>query len=186
MKKILICLIIVISLSSCNPCDPYEIRRNLITETNKDFFLEQQRTDTYINEKGENIKIVFSQGKTTLEKISDDHDCGYYTYERIEQEFSFNNYLGRITIGNGAMNIDLSDYVVVNNNSVYGNQISELSELETDVNIAGFTFTNVLKLDQENTIDHAIWDIETIIYSKERGIEFILFRNQTWLKLTNN
>lgn len=187
MKKILTFFTLTVLLNSCTPdCDPYEIQKNVVYETNKSYLLQNKRVDTYINQSGEYETISFNEGTIALVKESETHGCGYYTYEKVEQNFKLRNFLGKIDIGNGTIDMSLSDYVVMNQLGIYSNQSTELNQLTTNETIQGFTFTNVLKLQQTNNSEHAIWDIETILYSKTNGIEFILFRDNTWLKKVIN
>lgn len=187
MKKILIFCTVSLLLNSCTPdCEPYEIDRFLISDSNKEYLLPEKRTDNYINNLDETVEIEFEKVGISFGRYSDDHECGYTSYEKVEQIFRFANYYGRIEIGNGSMYIILSDYVVNNQFETYSNQTTDLNQLTNDVSMAGFSFSKVLKLEQTNNDEHAIWDIKTILYSKEHGIEFILFRDNTWLKKVIN
>lgn len=187
MKKIYVVLSILFLFNSCGPnCEPYELNRYVITDSNKEYFIPEQRTDTYINNEGDYIEIKFEKGEISLGSVSDDHDCGYTSYEIVKQNFSLGNYVGNIYIGNGAIEIYFSDYVVNNQLATSSNQSKELDELTSDIDLAGFSFKNVLQLSQINNSQFAVWDVETIIYSKQNGIELILFRNNTWLKKVIN
>lgn len=55
----------------------------------------------------------------------------------------------------------------------------EIKERLTDINTAGFHFENVLVF--QNCRSSSL--IDTILYSKANGVEFIKFHDDTWLKL---
>lgn len=187
MKKILTFCSLSLLLNSCTPnCDPFETERFLVSDSNKAYILPDERTDIYINNKGETTEINFDKVEISLGTFSDDHSCGYSTFENVRQIFKTGNYLGNISIGQGFIDISISDYAVRNQFQAYSNQTSELDDLTTDVVIAGFSFTNVIELTQQNNTQYSVWDMQTIIYSKENGIELIVFRDNTWLKKVIN
>lgn len=188
MKKSLFIILGIISCYSCTPeCEPKENMSFLISETNKSYLNTNQRIITFIDQDAQTFQMKFNEGIISKEKIfQDEEECSYTTNEYGTQLFSLNNYKGKILLNNGSLLITVSDYVVHNSNEVYENGIYELDLLLKDITIEGFNFKNVLELNQTNNTEHAIWDIETILYSKDLGIEFILFRNGTWLKQQNN
>ena len=60
------------------------------------------------------------------------------------------------------------------------NTIEKIDALTENIELAGFSFNNVIVFYNRDKKD--IWDIEKLIYSKENGVEFILFRNGNWYK----
>lgn len=183
MKKITLLMIFFILLSCEKDCVPYEYNRILMTDVSKEYLNVAKRNVNFLNQNQEEVVISFEQGDISTKKVDagDDEGCSYFTVENGEQALSFGNYKGRILIGSSTIEIQISNYASLNLNVKETNG-KEFNDVTESVELNGFTFTNVLVLPNINTDENSIWDIDKIIYSKNNGIEFILFRDGKWLK----
>lgn len=187
MKKIMLFLLLVFLFNSCEKeCVPHEYNRSLMTDASKEYLDVTKRNVSFLNQNQEEVVISFEQGDISIKKFDagDDEGCGYFTVESCEQLFNFGNYRGKFEIGQSSLSISISNYVSYNFNVLDSNG-KEFNDVTESLELNGFTFTNVLVLPNINTDENSIWDINKIIYSKNNGIEFILFRDGKWLKQIN-
>lgn len=183
MKKLALIITALVLVNCEKDCVPYEYNRTLMTDAGKEYLNVTKRDVKFLNQNQEEVVISFEQGDLSIKKIDagDDEGCGYFTVESGEQALSFGNYKGRILIGSFTLDIQISNYVSSNLNVKETNG-KEFNDVTESLVLNGFTFTNVLVLPNINTDENSIWDINKIIYSKNNGIEFILFRDGKWLK----
>jgi len=184
MKKIMLFLLLVFLFNSCEKeCVPHEYNRSLMTDASKEYLNVTKRNVSFLNQNQEEVIVSFEEGDISIKKVDagDDEGCGYFTVENGEQALSFGNYKGRILIGSSSLDIQISNYVSSNLNVKETNG-KEFNDVTESLELNGFNFTNVLVLPNINTDENSIWDINKIIYSKNNGIEFILFRDGKWLK----
>ncbi len=85
-------------------------------------------------------------------------------------------------MSDSSLSIQINNYVAYNVLSFYNSNESIFDNLTQNIELAGFTFSDVLILERNKQNSSSIWDIEKIVYTKTNGIEFILFKNGNWYK----
>lgn len=180
MKKTFILSLISLFFLNC-VCRNTEEGQMLINESNKAFFNDNSTRNKYITQEQLTIDSEFNGMQYSYSQSRNGAEsCSYITYEKGIERLQIGNYIGEIKINVSSFGIEL------NNNTIYNRLYTSefnisLDEIVEDITIADFYFENVIILKQlsNNESNH---DIDTIIYSKTNGIEFILFEDGSWYK----
>lgn len=180
MKKILY-FITVLSILSCQ-CNHDESGRYLIDDSDKAYLINYMSDIKYVDQNGVEIIANFWDPRFQLEQSDVGMNaCSYDTTEYGNQEINVGNYNGTISLHHYPyLQIMLEDGFSQNYLKIMNQIDINLDHSLQNIAINGMEFQNVLVL--ENTNKHGAWSINKILYSKENGIEFILFADDTWYK----
>lgn len=180
MKKIiLLCSIIIFCGCVCNN---EEVGTRMIDIDNKEYLKNTSEKIPFKDQDGNTLIANFEAvNYYTVREDEGPESCEYITYEYGKRKFFIGKYEGEFNISYSNFYLSIHNYVAFNYLSLDNNIIIEkIGTLTQDIELAGFSFNNVLVF--ENLNKKEIWDIEKIVYSKENGIELILFRNGNWYK----
>lgn len=180
MKKAI--LFLLFCMAGC-VCNNEELGRYMIDNSNKEYLKTNSETVSFKDQEGNTIVAEFEAANYYTQK--DDvgpESCEYYTYEYGKRKFNLGKYHGEINMSDSSLSIQINNYVAYNVLSFYNSNESIFDNLTQNIELAGFTFSDVLILERNKQNSSSIWDIEKIVYTKTNGIEFILFKNGNWYK----
>lgn len=179
MKKMIL-LFSVLMFYSC-VCNNEEVGTQMVDIENKEYLKNTSEKITFVDQDGNALNADFEAANyyTQREDIGPE-SCEYITYEYGKRKFIIGKYQGEFNIDYTNFYLSIHNYVASNYLFLEENSIGKIDALTEDAEVAGFSFNNVIVFENRDKKD--IWDIEKMIYSKENGVEFILFRNGNWYK----
>jgi len=178
MKNIFFLILISFVLYSCK-CEKTEVERYLLKNENKEYTNVNMRAIKYIDQDNNLIYSNFDGAKSILnEDRVGPEVCSYRTNEIVTENFVIGTYLGQIIFLNQALGIFLYNDTERYDFNIQDFQANQYDNALQDITLQGFTFDNVLVL--ENVVEGN--SSSKIIYSKTNGIEFILFEDGSWYK----
>lgn len=179
MKKMILLFSIVITYGCV--CNNEEVGTQMVDIENKEYLKNTSEKITFVDQNGNTLNADFEAANyyTQREDIGPE-SCEYITYEYGKRKFIIGKYQGEFNIDYSNFYLSIHNYVASNYLFLEKNTIGKIDALTEDTEVAGFSFNNVIVFENRDKKD--IWDIEKMIYSKENGVEFILFRNGNWYK----
>ncbi len=177
MKKSL--LFILFYIVGCG-CNNEELSKLIIDNNDKDYLKGSSEDISFVNQDENNSIAKFDAVNYYTKQHNVGRDtCEYNTYEFGKRIFMIGNYSGKISIDyNSNLSIQFNNNVDYNNLVLKNPQEVNFDTLLSDIEISGFSFSDVLVLEKVSEGG----TINKVIYSKTNGIEFILFEDGTWYK----
>jgi hypothetical protein len=178
MKNIFFLILISFVLYSCK-CEKTEVERYLLKNENKEYTNVNMRAIKYIDQDNNLIYSNFDGAKSILnEDRVGPEVCSYRTNEIVTENFIIGPYIGQALFLNEILGVSLYNDTERYNLNIQSFQANQYDNALQDITLQGYTFNNVLVLENSNEDDI----YSTIIYSKTNGIEFILFEDGSWYK----
>lgn len=179
MKKMILLFSLVL-IYGC-VCNNEEVGTRMVDIDNKEYLKNASEKIAFVDQEGNTLIANFEAvNYYTQREDEGPESCEYITYEYGKRKFTIGKHEGEFNIDYSNFSLSIHNYVASNVLSLSENYIEKIDTLTKNVELAGFNFNNVIVF--ENLEKKDIWDIEKIIYSKENGIEFILFKNGNWYK----
>lgn len=179
MKKMILLFSIMIFYSCV--CNNEEIGTRMIDIDNKEYLKNTFEKIPFVDQDGNTLIADFEiVNYYTVREDEGPESCEYVTYEYGKRKFIIGKYEGEFNIDYSNFYLSIHNYVASNYLFLEENTIEKIDALTENIELAGFSFNNVIVFYNRDKKD--IWDIEKLIYSKENGVEFILFRNGNWYK----
>ena len=182
MKKVIL-LFLITCIYSC-VCNNNQVSETLINSSDKAFLNNEIKEVKFIDQDGNNVLANYDNPNFQLFNFEDGPEsCGYHTIEQGIQKIKIGKYEGIIGVHElTQLTITLDNFVAKNYVQII-NVKHGLENNTQNIEILDTMYNNVLVL--ENPLKEGIWDVEKILYSKENGIELILFKNGNWYKRNN-
>lgn len=162
-------------------CNNEEVGTQMVDIDNKEYLKNTSEKISFVDQDG-NILIADFEivNYYTVREDEGPESCEYVTYEYGKRKFIIGKYEGEFNIDYSNFYLSIHNYVASNYLFLEENTIEKIDALTENIELAGFSFNNVIVFYNRDKKD--IWDIEKLIYSKENGVELILFRNGNWYK----
>lgn len=179
MKKMILLFSIVITYGCV--CNNEEVGTQMVDIDNKEYLKNTFEKISFVDQDG-NILIANFEAVNYYTQREDEgpESCEYITYEYGKRKFVIGKYQGEFNIRYTNFYLSIHNYVASNYLFLGENSIEKIDTFTQDIELVGFSFNNVIVFKNRDKKD--IWDIEKMIYSKENGVELILFRNGNWYK----
>lgn len=179
MKKTILLFSVVLTYGCV--CDNEEVGTQMVDISNKEYLKSISEKIPFVDQDGKILIANFEAANYyTQREDMGPESCNYVTYEYGKRKFFIGKYEGEFNINYSNFYLSIHNYVASNYLFLGENTIEKIDALTQDVELAGFSFNNVIVFENRDKKD--IWDIEKMIYSKENGVEFILFKNGNWYK----
>ena len=188
MKKLFLFVSIYVFLISC--CRETEKARYFLTGESKSFSPKTEQTLTYTDANGKIYTSHYYAAQNRMEQINEGGDgCYYFSAETNESAFSIEDKV------KGAVNVvsrpENAQYIYINIPLANGfiaryipdEEVSPFYNHLKNVVVAGFQLNNVIVFTYDNP------GVDTVIdkiYLSASGIEFVLYKDGSWLKRTED